>query len=55
MKTSMLDYCKLILQRVNFDKRLWRKEYRKSLQWLTMTESRQLREWIRMQKYSTNS
>ncbi|MCU0358192.1 MAG: hypothetical protein MUE95_11495 [Cyclobacteriaceae bacterium] len=47
MKTSMLEYCKLILQRVSFDRRLWRKEYRKSLKRLTVSESSQLRQWVR--------
>jgi hypothetical protein len=48
-KTTMLEYCKLILQRVQFDKRLWRKEYRKSLLRLSATESRELKYWARKQ------
>ncbi len=51
MKTSMLDYCKLILQRVSFDRRLWRKEYRKSLKRLPASESGQLRQWAKAQLY----
>lgn len=54
MKTSMLEYCKQVLQRVNFDRRLWAKEYRKSLQWLTVSESKQLREWVRSSKQQMN-
>lgn len=47
MKMSMLDYCKLILSKVSFDKRLLRKEYRKSMRWLTVPERYHLRQWLR--------
>jgi hypothetical protein len=49
MKYSMLDYCKLILRKVSFDKRLLKKEYRKSLQVLPVEESRVLRKWVKEQ------
>ncbi len=48
-KTSMLDYCKKILQLVSFNKRLFRKEYRKSLGWLSQYEAIELKNWIRYQ------
>lgn len=47
MKKSMLDYCKLILSKVSFDKRLLRKEYRKSMMWLSIHEQYHLRQWFR--------
>ncbi|MBI3220197.1 MAG: hypothetical protein HYZ44_11855 [Bacteroidetes bacterium] len=46
-KLSMLDYCKKILRCVSFDKRLFRKEYRKSISWLNPTEIKLLKQWIR--------
>ncbi len=47
MKTSMLEYFKIILDKVSFDKKLFRKEYRKSLSSLTKDEANQLKNWIR--------
>ncbi len=46
-KLSMLDYCKQILKSVSFDKKLFRKEYRKSLRWLAPPEGIELKNWIR--------
>lgn len=46
-RTTMLDYCKYVLQRVSFDVRLFRKEYRKSLRWLSRDEIVRLKEWVR--------
>ncbi len=46
-RTTMLDYCKYVLQRVSFDVRLFRKEYRKSLRWLSREEIVHLKEWVR--------
>ncbi|GIV36489.1 MAG: hypothetical protein KatS3mg032_0868 [Cyclobacteriaceae bacterium] len=48
-KTSMLDYCKLILKAVQFDARLFRKEYRKSLLRLNQLEAVELKRWVRYQ------
>lgn len=48
-KTSMLDYCKLILKAVRFDPRLFRKEYRKSLLRLNRLEAVELKRWVRYQ------
>jgi len=47
MKTSFLDYYKLILQKVSFDPALFDKEYRKALQRLRPDEAEQLRKWVR--------
>ena len=46
-RTSMLDYCKQILRIVCFSRRLFKKEYRKSLKWLSQTEATELKLWIR--------
>ncbi|CAN5236516.1 hypothetical protein BH09BAC3_BH09BAC3_23810 [soil metagenome] len=46
--SSMLKYCKLILDRMSFDRKLLRKEYRKSLRWLTNEERLKLNEWMRI-------
>ncbi len=46
-KTSMLNYCKTILEAVSFDQGLFRKEYRKSLIWLSNEEKSKLKHWVR--------
>ena len=43
----MLDYCKLILKSVSFDQKLFRKEYRKALRWLSPLEIVSLKLWVR--------
>lgn len=50
---SMLDYCKLVLQSVRFDKKLFRKEYRKALRWLSPLEAITLKFWLRNNIRST--
>jgi len=52
MKLSMLDYSKLILKKVSFDKRLFWKEYRKMRKRLNKNESVNLRNWVKMGFYS---
>ncbi|MFN8334554.1 MAG: hypothetical protein U0U09_05455 [Cyclobacteriaceae bacterium] len=47
MKTSMLEYMKTVLNKVSFDRRLFRKEYKKSHSWLTSTELTELKNWLR--------
>ncbi|NJN42369.1 MAG: hypothetical protein HC811_09260 [Flammeovirgaceae bacterium] len=47
MKTTMLEYCKMILGKVCFNRRLYRKEFRKSRQWLTESEREELKRWLR--------
>jgi len=46
-KTSMLAYCKQILSVVSFNRALFRKEYKKSLKWLSPSEVAELKLWIR--------
>lgn len=47
LKQSMLSYCKLILEKMSFSKKLFLKEYRKSLSLLNPEERNELREWVR--------
>lgn len=47
MKKTMLEYFKIILDKVSFDRRLFKKEYRKSLLLLTPVEAYQLKQWWR--------
>jgi len=44
--TSRLEYAKLILQKVSFDARLFQKELKKSLKWVSREERSILREWV---------
>jgi hypothetical protein len=46
-KSSMLNYCKAILQKVSFNRKLFLKEYRKSHSWLSASEIGELRSWVR--------
>ena len=46
-KQSMLDYCKMILRKMSFSKKLFLKEYRKSLSWLGPEEQTELKKWVR--------
>lgn len=43
----MLEYVKTILKKVSFNKPLLRKEYKKSLAWLSKQEAVVLRCWVR--------
>ena len=45
--SNMFNYCKVILGKVSFDGRLFRKEYRKSLRLLNDDEAKALRSWVR--------
>lgn len=47
MKTPMLDYLKMILSKVSFDRRIFRREYKKSFNMLSPTEIRELRHWLK--------
>jgi len=44
-KTSMLEYCKLILTKISFSKPLFIKEYQKSLRFLPRNEAKEFRQW----------
>jgi len=50
----MLDYCKTILKAVSFDRRLFKKEYRKALLWLSNDEGKELKYWLRREYIRTN-
>jgi hypothetical protein len=43
----MLEYCKIILRKMSFSKRLFRKEYRKTFTYLDSQEQGQLKQWLR--------
>ncbi len=46
-KTKMIEYCKNILHHFTFDRALFRKEYRKSLQYLNAEDQAELKHWVR--------
>ena len=46
-KTSMLEYCKQTLRIVSFNRTLFKKEYKKSMRWLSPPEAAELKLWIR--------
>lgn len=48
----MLEYVKLVLQKVRFNDVLFRKELSKSLRWLDDHEKKDLQHWIR-QKFGS--
>lgn len=45
MKTSFLEYYKLILDRVSFNEELFQKEYRKAMKVLKPKEREMLKDW----------
>ena len=49
---SMLEYIKIILQKVSFDRRLFEKELRKAIRMLMPAEVKRLRLWC-YENYST--
>jgi hypothetical protein len=46
-RVSMLEYCKMILEKLSFNKKLFKKEYLKSFKLLKPTEGILLRKWVR--------
>ncbi len=46
-KTSMLEYCKIILRKMSFNRTLFRKEYKKSLTYLNPEDQDKLKHWLR--------
>jgi len=56
---SMLEYYKIILLKISFDRKLFRKEYRKAFQYLNTEEratlSQRVRSEFRLKKSSTTS
>lgn len=55
MKTSFLDYYKLILQKVSFDQKLLKKEYSKALNTLNHLESQELEKWTQENGYALST
>ncbi len=48
MKTTFLDYYKMILEKVSFSKELLIKEYKKAISTLEPKEASDLNHWIKM-------
>lgn len=48
-KLSMLEYSKVILSKISFDKRLFRKEYKKAFRYLDHDDRTALKHWVRAQ------
>lgn len=46
MTTSMLDYCKVILEKVSFDSHLFEKELLKALGMLIPNDRAELQDWV---------
>ena len=49
MKTPMLEYAKIILNKVSFDHNLLKKEYFKALGWLSNEDAVKLKQWVKTQ------
>jgi predicted metal-binding protein len=49
MKKSMLEYSKIILEKVSFDAQLFEKELKKAFGWLLEKERKELEEWVNLQ------
>jgi hypothetical protein len=47
IKVTMFEYCKMILEKLSFDRRLFRKEYKKSFKYLAPAERAAFRKWVR--------
>ena len=48
---TLLEYSKIILEKVSFDKKLFKKELRKALRWMPKEEMKDLVHWCR-EKYN---
>ena len=48
-KLSMLEYSKVILSKISFDKKLFKKEYKKAFRYLDNDERVALKYWVRAQ------
>jgi hypothetical protein len=46
-KLSMLEYSKIILSKISFDKALFIKEYNKAFRYLDHNERTALKQWVR--------
>jgi hypothetical protein len=47
MPNKMLEYCKTILQKISFSKTLFKKEYKKTFNYLNEGERVELKRWLR--------
>jgi len=47
MPNKMLEYCKTILQKISFSKTLFKKEYKKTFNYLNEGERVELKKWLR--------
>ncbi len=54
-KQSMLGYCKTVLKKMSFSKKLFLKEYRKSLSRLDPEERDELKKWVRESEVPADS
>jgi hypothetical protein len=46
-KLTMLEYSKVILSKISFDKKLFKKEYKKAFRHLDNNERAALKNWVR--------
>lgn len=51
MKTSFLNYYKVILEKVSFDNALFVKEYKKALRFIHPSETKALHQWLEASGY----
>ena len=49
MKKTILEYTKMILSKVSFDKQLLKKEYKKAIKSLHISDKIELNSWIKAQ------
>ena len=47
--TPMLEFCKTVLKRVSFDRRLFATELKKAFRWLSKEDAEALRQWAMRQ------
>lgn len=45
---TMLEYCKLLLSKISFNKELLNKEYQKGIKYLSPSEQVELKQWLRL-------
>ncbi len=45
-KITMLEYCMILLGKISFDEKLFRKEYLKALRYLKPVEQEKLKSWV---------
>jgi hypothetical protein len=46
-KRTMLEYCKIVLSKMSFNRRLFMKEYKKTFRYLKPYEQHELKKWLR--------